>query len=320
MISSPGLSSEWSLLWVVSPQGGFSSGWSLLWVVSPLGGLSSVFLHQCGLSSGWSHEGGLSSKWSVIRVVSHQSGLSSRWFLIKVVFYHGGLLSSWSLIKVVFYQSGLSSGWSIIRVVCHHGGLSSGWSIIRVVCHQGGLSSEWFIIRVVCHQGGLSSEWSLIKVVFYQAGLSSGGLSSDVPLGYKQNTDTTEESGCSVSLFFTLCLFPPWFWAGALSPRRQRWGSTTQRSCRPSWLPTCWSHHSTSCSGSWSLQRIKQYRVIRSCTEAVLLVTAPTLRKCYFLIGKCCHSVLVCQTFGTGQEEQVKQEEQLQGSNKLREM
>ena len=45
-----------------------------------------------------------------------------------------------------------------------------------------------------------------------------------------------------------------------------------------------------------------------------------TLLKRYFLIGKCCRSVLVRQTFGTGLEEQAKQEEQLQGSNELWEM
>ena len=52
-----------------SKRGGLSSGWSLIKVVS--------------------HQGGL-SRWSLIRVVSHQGGFS-RWSLISMVFHQGGL-------------------------------------------------------------------------------------------------------------------------------------------------------------------------------------------------------------------------------------
>ena len=99
----------WSLIKVVSHQGGLSSGWSLISAVSRHSGLRAV-----------SYQDSLSWGQSLIRMVCHQDGLSAGWSLgslIRMVPYQGGLLSEWSLIRAVSYQDGLSSGWSLIRVL-----------------------------------------------------------------------------------------------------------------------------------------------------------------------------------------------------------
>ena len=142
------VSSEWSLMRVVSHQGlsrrSLSSGWSFIRVVSHQG------LSRRSLSSGWSL-----IRWSLMRVVSHQ-GLSSRRSLIKVS-HQGGLSSGWFLIRVVsqhlggFHRGDLSSRRSYIRVICHQVGL------IRLIFHPGGFSS-----RVLLNQIGLSPTWSFI--------------------------------------------------------------------------------------------------------------------------------------------------------------
>ena len=90
-------------------------GWSLIKVVS--------------------HQGGLSSGQSFIRVVSHQGGLSSGWFLIRVASHQGGLKSGRPLIRVVSHQGGLKSGWSLIRVVSYLGGLSPGAPVYSKACY-----------------------------------------------------------------------------------------------------------------------------------------------------------------------------------------
>ena len=131
---------------MVSYQGGLSSGWSLIWVVSQ---------NQGGLSLGLS-----------LRVVSHQVSISSEWFLIRVVYHQGG--PGWCLISVISHQCvsyqgglllgwcGLSSGWSLKIMVVSQGVFSSGLYLIRVVSHQGGFSSGRSLIRVVSHQSDLS--------------------------------------------------------------------------------------------------------------------------------------------------------------------
>ena len=112
---------------MVSHRGGLSSGWSLTWVV----------FHQDGLSSGWSHIG----------VASHRCGLTSGWPLIGVVSHRGCLSSVWSFIGVVSHRCGLSLEWSLIGMVSRQGFHFSGGQPLPVyscdrVAAKGGLCGQ----------------------------------------------------------------------------------------------------------------------------------------------------------------------------------
>ena len=169
------VSSGWSELsqshWGASHWVGFSSWWSLIRVVSHQGGLIRVtfqggligWSHQSDLS-GWSHHGGLSSGWSPQGDIS---GWSHWGGLIRVTFQGG-------LIRVAFHRGGLPSGWPLSRMASHHGGLSSR------CCYQDGLSSgssliRWSFIRIIS-SGGLSSGSSLIRWSFIRIISQPGGL------------------------------------------------------------------------------------------------------------------------------------------------
>ena len=81
-----------SFFFNVLKEGGLSPGWPFIRLVSAEWSLIRVVSHQGGISSRWSI-----IRWSVIRVVSHQVGLSSGWSFImwsvtRLVFQQGGLL------------------------------------------------------------------------------------------------------------------------------------------------------------------------------------------------------------------------------------
>ena len=90
-----------------------------------------------------SHQDSLSSGQFVIRMVCHQDGLSSGLSAIRMAYHQDSWSSGWPIIRVVCHQDSLSSEWSVIRIVSHQDSLSSEWSVIRMAYHQGGLSSGW---------------------------------------------------------------------------------------------------------------------------------------------------------------------------------